>query len=101
MSRIHFQGGSILNTSRANPTKKTEDLQRVIATLDALKIGYLATIGGDDTMFAASQVAKHAEGESGFVTFRRPSIMTCRYRERFPRSVSRPPGNGASIWYKT
>ena len=62
VSRIHFQGGSILNTSRANPTKKTEDLQRVIATLDALKIGYLATIGGDDTMFAASQVAKHAGG---------------------------------------
>ena len=47
VSRIHFQGGSILNTSRANPTKKTEDLQRVIASLDALKIGYLATIGGD------------------------------------------------------
>ena len=62
VSRIHFQGGSILNTSRANPTKKTEDLQRVIASLDALKIGYLATIGGDDTMFAASQVAKHAGG---------------------------------------
>jgi 6-phosphofructokinase len=62
VSRIHFQGGSILNTSRANPTKKTEDLQRVITTLDALKIGYLATIGGDDTMFAASQVAKQAGG---------------------------------------
>src|SRR5499427_11035911 len=45
VSRIHFDGGSILNTSRANPTKKPEDLQRVIATLDALGIGYLATIG--------------------------------------------------------
>ncbi len=62
VSRIHFQGGSILNTSRANPTKKKEDLQRVIATLEALKIGYLATIGGDDTMFSASQVAKQADG---------------------------------------
>lgn len=62
VSRIHFRGGSILNTSRANPTKKTEDLQRVIDTLDALGIGYLATIGGDDTMFAASQVAKRAGG---------------------------------------
>jgi 6-phosphofructokinase 1 len=62
VSRIHFDGGSILNTSRANPTKKPEDLQRVIATLDALGIGYLATIGGDDTMFAASQVAKQAAG---------------------------------------
>jgi ATP-dependent phosphofructokinase / diphosphate-dependent phosphofructokinase len=62
VSRIHFQGGSILNTSRANPTKKEEDLDRVIASLDALDIGYLATIGGDDTMFAASQVAKRAAG---------------------------------------
>ena len=62
VSRIHFQGGSILNTSRANPTKKGEDLQRVVAALDQLGIGYLATIGGDDTMFAASQVAKQAGG---------------------------------------
>ena len=62
VSRIHFQGGSIINTSRANPTKKKEDLEQVIATLDALNVGYLATIGGDDTMFAASQVAKLAAG---------------------------------------
>jgi 6-phosphofructokinase 1 len=62
VSRIHFQGGSILNTSRANPTKKKQDLDRVIASLDTLDIGYLATIGGDDTMFAASQVAKRAGG---------------------------------------
>ena len=62
VSRVHFQGGSILNTSRANPTKKTEDLERVVATLDQLGIGYLASIGGDDTMFAASQVAKQANG---------------------------------------
>ena len=62
VSRIHFQGGSILNTSRANPTKKTEDVERVVATLGRLGIGYLVTIGGDDTMYAASQVAKYAAG---------------------------------------
>lgn len=62
VSRIHFQGGSILNTSRANPTKKAEDLKRVINTLEKLGIGFLATIGGDDTMFAASQVSKEAGG---------------------------------------
>ena len=62
VSRIHFDGGSILRTSRANPTKKSEDLERVVASLDRLGIGFLATIGGDDTMFAASQVAKHAGG---------------------------------------
>jgi 6-phosphofructokinase 1 len=62
VSRIHFQGGSILNTSRANPTKREEDLRRVLTSLDHLGIGYLATIGGDDTMFSASQVAKQAAG---------------------------------------
>ncbi len=60
VSRIHFQGGSILNTSRANPTKKPDDLDRVLASLQALGIGYLVTIGGDDTMFAASQLARRA-----------------------------------------
>ena len=63
ISRSHFQGGSILNTSRANPTKKPEDLRRVLETLNKLGIGYLATIGGDDTMFAASQLAKLAAGQ--------------------------------------
>jgi 6-phosphofructokinase 1 len=62
VSRVHFQGGSILNTSRANPTKQVEDLQRVVQSLDRLDVGYLATIGGDDTMYAAGEVAKHADG---------------------------------------
>jgi 6-phosphofructokinase 1 len=62
VSRLHFHGGSMLNTSRANPTKNSADLERVVATLESLGIGYLATIGGDDTMFAASQVAKRAGG---------------------------------------
>ena len=31
VSRVHFQGGSILNTSRANPTKNPQDLQHVVA----------------------------------------------------------------------
>jgi 6-phosphofructokinase 1 len=62
VSRIHFAGGSILNTSRANPTKRTEDLERVLAALKTLNVGYLVTIGGDDTMYAASQVAQHSAG---------------------------------------
>lgn len=66
VSRIHFQGGSILNTSRANPTKKPESLDRVLATLGALEVGYLVTVGGDDTMFAASQLAKRAGGKMRF-----------------------------------
>jgi 6-phosphofructokinase len=37
-------------------------LKRVLAALKTLNVGYLVTIGGDDTMYAASQVAKHSAG---------------------------------------
>jgi 6-phosphofructokinase 1 len=63
VSRIHAQGGSILRTSRANPTRNAKDLQQCVKTLAALGISYLVTIGGDDTTFAASEVAKAAGGE--------------------------------------
>ena len=63
VSQIHFQGGSILRTSRANPTRNSQDLENVVASLRKLGITYLVTIGGDDTAFSASKVAKAALGE--------------------------------------
>lgn len=62
VSRIHAQGGSILRTSRANPTKRAEDLDRTVESLRKLGIGYLVTIGGDDTALAAAEVAKRSAG---------------------------------------
>ena len=62
VSRIHFQGGSILRTSRANPTRKPEQLQRCVQALKRLGISYLVTIGGDDTAFGAYEIAKAADG---------------------------------------
>jgi 6-phosphofructokinase len=53
VSRIHFRGGSILGTSRANPTNQPETLSRLVATLKAAGVSHLITIGGDDTAFAA------------------------------------------------
>jgi len=66
VSRIHFDGGSVLRTSRANPTGRPEDLDRVVRNLQALGIGYLVTIGGDDTAFAAGRVAERAGGAVRF-----------------------------------
>jgi len=63
VSRIHFQGGSILATSRANPTKNPADLKNVVEALKSLGVRYLVTIGGDDTMYAASQVAAASAGQ--------------------------------------
>jgi 6-phosphofructokinase len=62
VSRIHFQGGSILRTSRANPTESPGNLRRTVETLRDLGLSYVVTIGGDDTAFAASEVAKASDG---------------------------------------
>ncbi len=62
VSRIHLEGGSILRTSRANPTKKPEHLAAVVKSLDALGIDHLITIGGDDTCSSANRVAIEAAG---------------------------------------
>ena len=60
---IHTQGGSILHTSRTNPTKRDEDLETCISTLRKLNVHYLITIGGDDTSYGASEIARKADGE--------------------------------------
>ena len=57
VSRIHRLGGSILQTSRANPTKRDSDLRNTVEKLKDLAITHLVTIGGDDTLFSASTVA--------------------------------------------
>ena len=62
VSRIHTQGGSVLRTSRANPTRPPEGLQRTVQALQELGIAHLVTIGGDDTAFSAFEVAKAANG---------------------------------------
>ena len=62
VARIHLEGGSILHTSRANPTKKPEDLAQVVKSLGALGVDYLITIGGDDTASSANRIAGEAQG---------------------------------------
>lgn len=61
VSRIHFQGGSILRTARANPTKDPHLMQNVIRSLHQLGITHLVTIGGDDTAFSSRKVWEHSE----------------------------------------
>jgi ATP-dependent phosphofructokinase / diphosphate-dependent phosphofructokinase len=61
-SRIHFDGGSIIRTSRTNPTKAPDGVARVAEALKRLGVDHLLTIGGDDTAFAASRLARALEG---------------------------------------
>ena len=60
VSRIHFLGGSLLGTSRANPTKKSEQLDQVVKSLENLGVALLITIGCEDTAHAAIKVAERA-----------------------------------------
>lgn len=60
--RIHFQGGIILNTSRTNLSRSPENLKLAAQTVREHNIDMLVTIGGDDTAFGASELARTVEG---------------------------------------
>lgn len=62
VSRIHLSGGSVLRTSRENPTKEHRKMEKVLQGLKELNVRYFVTIGGDDTAFSASRVAAAAGG---------------------------------------
>ncbi len=66
VSRIHFTGGSILRTSRVNPTKDERTLQACLRAFEHLQVRYVITIGGDDTIYAASRLAAAAKGQIKF-----------------------------------
>ncbi|MGH3171935.1 MAG: diphosphate--fructose-6-phosphate 1-phosphotransferase [Trebonia sp.] len=69
VSRIHVQGGSVIRTSRANPTVRDSGapdpdwrLHACLESLRKLEVDALVTIGGDDTAFSASRLAAAGGG---------------------------------------
>jgi 6-phosphofructokinase 1 len=68
ISRIHLTGGSILRTSRTNPAREQESLERTVRSLEQLSVRYLVCIGGDDTTYAAAKIAERAGGKISVVT---------------------------------
>jgi ATP-dependent phosphofructokinase / diphosphate-dependent phosphofructokinase len=69
VSRIHVLGGSILYTSRANPTVRDRNaadpdwrMKNCLKALQELGIDALVTIGGDDTAYSAERLAEAAGG---------------------------------------
>lgn len=70
VSRIHLSGGTILYTSRANPTVRDESaddpewrLNACLRALEELKIDALVTIGGEDTAYSATRLAQAGAGK--------------------------------------
>jgi 6-phosphofructokinase 1 len=62
VSRIHFEGGSVIGTSRANPTRSPALLEAAVNSLMRLNVSQVITIGGDDTAFSAMRLEQHAAG---------------------------------------
>src|SRR5947209_2811688 len=58
----HLRGGSMLGTSRTNPTTSEANMANTLRVLRELGVEALVTIGGDDTAYSASQVYRHAGG---------------------------------------
>jgi ATP-dependent phosphofructokinase / diphosphate-dependent phosphofructokinase len=50
------RGGTILRTSRTNPSKRPEGIDRCMASLEKNKIEALIAIGGDDTLSVAQKL---------------------------------------------
>lgn len=63
VSRIHFQGGTIIQTARSNPRGNEQALNNIRTVLRALKVRYFLTIGGDDTASSAVAVAEGMDGK--------------------------------------
>ena len=62
VSRVHLLGGSILGTSRENPTASPAAMQAVVDTLHQAGITDLVTIGGDDTALSSARVSEQSGG---------------------------------------
>jgi 6-phosphofructokinase 1 len=58
VSGILPKGGTILGTSRTNPYKKPDDLQKVLANYKALGLDAMIAIGGEDTLGVAVKLLK-------------------------------------------
>ena len=62
VSRVHLLGGSILGTSRENPTKSPEATRTVVEVLQQAGVTHLVTIGGDDTALSSRYLSEHSGG---------------------------------------
>jgi len=65
VSRIHLKGGTILKTSRVNPTRFADTMRNAVNALHGAGITHLVSTGGDDTAFSAYSVSRFAQAEMG------------------------------------
>ncbi|HKA06739.1 MAG TPA: diphosphate--fructose-6-phosphate 1-phosphotransferase [Gemmataceae bacterium] len=86
----YLRGGSILGTARTNPAKKEEDMAKVLSVFEQLGVDCLVTIGGDDTAFSGSQVAKRVG--PGTVRGDRRFMRVCHVPKTIDNDLPLPEG---------
>jgi len=60
VEEIHYQGGTMLGSSRTNPFKKQEDLDAVLSNIKSAGFDAIIACGGEDTLgVAAGLYSKH------------------------------------------
>jgi ATP-dependent phosphofructokinase / diphosphate-dependent phosphofructokinase len=55
------RGGTILRTSRTNPSKRADGIQKVIANFEKAGLYALVAVGGDDTISVAKTLHEHGK----------------------------------------
>ena len=60
VSGILPRGGTILRTSRTNPSKRPDGVQKCLATIAKHKLDAVIAIGGDDTLSVAQKLHENA-----------------------------------------
>jgi 6-phosphofructokinase 1 len=56
VEEIHYQGGTVLGSSRTNPFKKEEDLQAVLNNIKSAGFDAIVACGGEDTLGVAAKL---------------------------------------------
>lgn len=56
VEEIHYQGGTILGSSRTNPFKKQEDLEAVLSNIKSAGFDAIIACGGEDTLGVAAKL---------------------------------------------
>jgi 6-phosphofructokinase 1 len=56
VEEIHYQGGTMLGSSRTNPFKKQEDLDAVLANIKSAGFDAIVACGGEDTLGVAARL---------------------------------------------
>ena len=62
VSRIHLDGGTIIDTSRVDVTREPNGVANAVAALTKLNIDALVTVGGDDLVASSVAVQQYTEG---------------------------------------